>query len=206
MAGTEILVVDDELAICDLLAEILNQNGYKCQSTGSGKEALDYLARHPFDLVLLDIKMPGMSGLEVLDVIGQSYPGIPVIMITAVNDASTAVTAMKNGASDYILKPFAVNDVINRVTEAIRLNLSSLLAQIPVADRLALEKSRMEAIALGVDAQLGQFDFHDRIVTERTVEVARQLNIPREDIDRWLAVRQSWLAARARRISLVMQA
>ena len=198
---TEILIVDDEATICQLLTDILEQQGYSCKTAYTANGALNLLTQHPFNLVLLDIRMPGMSGMELLEIMGKSHATTPVIMITAVNDANTAVEAMKKGAADYILKPFAIDDVANRVNAVIRTRLSSLLETISGEDRAKLAQSRMEAIAQGVDAQVEHFDFHDRIVTERTIEVARQLNIPEEDIGRWSATRQEWLAARSKRMN-----
>jgi len=197
---TEILIVDDEATICQLLTDILEQQGYSCKTAYTGNGALNLLTQHPFNLVLLDIRMPGMSGMELLEIMGKSHATTPVIMITAVSDANTAVEAMKKGAADYILKPFAIVDVANRVNAVIRTRLSSLLETISGEDRAKLAQGRMEAITQGVDAQVEHFDFHDRIVTERTIEVARQLNIPEEDISRWTSARQEWLAARSKRM------
>jgi DNA-binding response OmpR family regulator len=197
---TEILVVDDEPAICALLTDILEQQGFSCKTANTSDSALNLLTQQSFDLVLLDIRMPGMSGMELLEIIHKSYASTPVIMVTAVNDANTAVEAMKKGAADYILKPFALDDVTNRVNEIIRTKLSAALENIPVIDRANLAQSRIEAIAQGVDAQVEHFDFHDRIVTERTIEVARQLNIPENDINRWASARREWMSARSQRM------
>ncbi len=106
MAGTRILVVDDELIIRESLSAWLERDGHEVQTAESGEEALSKIKDTRYDIVFLDIKMEGMSGLEVLTQIRQNEPGIAVVMITAYGSISSAVKAMKDGAYDYLLKPF----------------------------------------------------------------------------------------------------
>ena len=117
---TKILIVDDEKTVCDVLSDGLHGDGYPCYVALDAKEALTRLAAEDFDLVLLDIKLPDISGMEVLQRIRLNYPYTGVIMITGVNNVDTAVKAMKLGASDYIVKPFdldRVNRAIRRIIE-----------------------------------------------------------------------------------------
>ena len=93
-----VLIVDDEQPICELLCEVLGEQGYLCQSVNSGDEALALLKEKEFDLALLDIKMPGMSGIDLLGTISASYRNTSVLMTTAVNDMNTVVEAMQRGA------------------------------------------------------------------------------------------------------------
>jgi CheY-like chemotaxis protein len=101
-----ILVVDDEAAIVEVLAEYLGSRGYAVRSTADGREALAAVARERPDLVLLDLRMPGMSGLEVLARLREVAPGVPVIMLTATVDVAPAKEALRLGAFGYVTKPF----------------------------------------------------------------------------------------------------
>ena len=101
-----LLVVDDERAMRESLAAWLRKEGYQVDCAESGALALEMLARHPPDLMLVDIKMPGMDGLELLEKVRADYPAVQVVMITAYGSIKDAVEAMKQGARDYLLKPF----------------------------------------------------------------------------------------------------
>ncbi len=101
-----ILVVDDELVIRESLHGWLKKSGYRVDTAESGSAALAMLNKTPYDLLFLDIMMPVMSGLEVLEVAKENYPHTLVIMITAYGSVETAVQAMKMGAVDYLMKPF----------------------------------------------------------------------------------------------------
>ena len=114
-----ILIVDDEESIRNAVARRLKTEGYKCMTAGDGKEALWKAFMQDFALVLLDIKMPGMSGMEVLSRMITDHPDTGVVMITAVGDSETAVEAMKQGAYDYVTKPFNLDDLVIRVERAL---------------------------------------------------------------------------------------
>ncbi len=115
----KILVVDDEEAVRNLLQRILEEVGYDVVTAANGQEALDKVSQLNAGVVLLDIKMPGMSGIEVLQQITTNWPETCVVMATAAGDAQTAVEAMKAGAYDYITKPFNRDDVVLKVQKAI---------------------------------------------------------------------------------------
>ncbi|MBC8391711.1 MAG: sigma-54-dependent Fis family transcriptional regulator, partial [Deltaproteobacteria bacterium] len=106
MGSTKILIVDDELIMRESLAGWLERDGYEVERVGSGEECLELLKETRFDILLVDIKMEGMSGLDVLRHVKESDPDLDVVMITAYGSISTAIEAMKNGAYDYLLKPF----------------------------------------------------------------------------------------------------
>ena len=101
-----ILVVDDELVIRESLHGWLKKSGYKVDTAEGGSAALAMLEKTPYDLLFLDIMMPVMSGIEVLEVVKEDYPQTLVVMITAYGSVETAVQAMKRGAIDYLMKPF----------------------------------------------------------------------------------------------------
>jgi putative two-component system response regulator len=114
-----ILVVDDEESIRTGVSRRLQAEGYACTMAASGNEALAKASGQDFDLVLMDIKMPGLSGMEALPKLLAEHPDASVVMITAVNDTQTAVEAMKLGALDYVTKPFDVDGLVMRVEKAL---------------------------------------------------------------------------------------
>jgi DNA-binding NtrC family response regulator len=111
MNNTKILIVDDELIMRESLAGWLERDEYKVDTAASGEEALKKLTQSRFDIMLVDIKMEGMSGLDVLRQVKTDEPDVAVVMITAYGSISTAIEAMKNGADDYLLKPFDPNEL-----------------------------------------------------------------------------------------------
>jgi len=113
-----VLVVDDEESVRNLLQRMLEGAGYDVITAADGQEALDKVPQLKIELVLLDIKMPGMSGMEVLKWLTVNRPDTCVIMATAVDDAQTAVEAMKLGAYDYITKPFNRDDLLLTIQRA----------------------------------------------------------------------------------------
>jgi DNA-binding NtrC family response regulator len=114
-----VLIVDDEPGVRESLRMVL-KDGYETTAAASGKEALDALQASPFDVVLLDIVMPGMDGLQLLEEIRGRRSSIPVVMLTATKTVKTAVGAMKLGAFDYVTKPFDVDElrmILDRATQ-----------------------------------------------------------------------------------------
>jgi len=111
MGDTRVLIVDDELIMRESLAAWLERDGYNVESVASGEEALEKLKHTRFDIMLVDIKMEGMSGLEVLKQVTTNDPDVAVVMITAYGSIATAIEAMKSGAEDYLLKPFDPNEL-----------------------------------------------------------------------------------------------
>ncbi|MGB5105792.1 MAG: sigma-54 dependent transcriptional regulator [Candidatus Zixiibacteriota bacterium] len=107
----KILVVDDEAKMALLLASTLEDAGHSISIFHRGDEALNALANEPYDLVITDLKMPPPDGLEILSTVRQSYPDTGVILMTAYATAESAITAMKNGAYDYLIKPFSLDEM-----------------------------------------------------------------------------------------------
>lgn len=119
----KILIVDDDEELRANLSEILKGAGYQTAEAPSGKETIEKISAENFDIMLLDLMMPGMSGIDTLIEIRKINPRIRVIMITAFATIDNAVTAIKKGASDYIAKPFKINEllaVIKRAIEEVR--------------------------------------------------------------------------------------
>jgi DNA-binding NtrC family response regulator len=111
MSSAKILIVDDELIMRESLAGWLQRDGHTVETAPSGEEALSKLKDSRFDIMLVDIKMEGISGLDVLQQVKDSDPDVAVVMITAYGSIPTAIQAMKNGAYDYMLKPFDPNEL-----------------------------------------------------------------------------------------------
>ncbi|MBU4262240.1 MAG: sigma-54 dependent transcriptional regulator [Proteobacteria bacterium] len=114
-----ILVVDDELSMREFLKILLEKEGYQAVTASDGEKALKAIAMQEFDLVISDIRMPGMGGLELLDSAKKVTPDLPFIMITAFASPEDAVQAMKHGAYDYITKPFKLSEIKSIITSAI---------------------------------------------------------------------------------------
>lgn len=114
----KILVVDDEKAICDLIDMNLSAVGYFCKTVQDGLEAIDLIEREQFDLILLDVMLPGADGYDIMEYIRPLK--IPVIFITAKHEVKDRVKGLKLGAEDYLVKPFDVVELIARVEVVLR--------------------------------------------------------------------------------------
>ena len=119
LAPVTLLIVDDETGIRNILRRKLSQQGYQCKEAATAEEALDVLAASPIDLVILDIRLPDKLGTELLPEIKAAYPGSAVIMATAVSKVDIATKCLKQGADDYICKPFNLEEVVLSVQRAL---------------------------------------------------------------------------------------
>jgi putative two-component system response regulator len=118
--ATRILIVDDDEKVRRLLARILTREGFTCDLAADAAQALEDIEDREYDLVITDVNMPGMSGMELLAEVLGRRPDTSVILVTGLNNTSTAVTALEHGAYDYILKPFEATEVIISVRNALR--------------------------------------------------------------------------------------
>lgn len=116
----KILIVDDEMNMRLVLSAVLKKEGFEVSSASNGLEALQILKSDKVAVVITDLKMPDMDGMELLTNISAQYPEIPVIMITAHGSIATAVEALKKGAFDYITKPFDLDDLKNVISKAVK--------------------------------------------------------------------------------------
>jgi DNA-binding response OmpR family regulator len=191
-----VLIVDDEQVVCDFLHDELSELGYLCTTALNGNDALAELLAHDFDVALLDIRLPGISGMKVLAEIQSNHPNTLAVMITAINDVNTAVEAIKLGASDYIVKPFGIDRVCTSIHKALVDSTRSVgekeyKSPPHMGSKEAEEESthRIDAIAFGVEANLDSLDGHSNMVTERTIDLARELGIDEAEIQRWANMR-----------------
>ena len=119
MDETKVLVVDDEAVIREGVKRILENNGFCVDTCATGRLALEMIQEQEFQMVITDLKMPGMGGMEVLKTIKILQPEVPVIIITGYSTVDTAVEAMKNGAIDYVAKPFTPDALMEKVDKAL---------------------------------------------------------------------------------------
>ncbi len=126
---SKILIVDDEGYVCDLLCRWLTGEGYICKSVEDGDAALALLAAESFDLVICDIMMPGMSGVDLLTILRPVYPDVAVLMVTAVDDRKTAVMTLELGAFGYVIKPFDRNEILINVSNVLERRRLTLLSK-----------------------------------------------------------------------------
>jgi response regulator RpfG family c-di-GMP phosphodiesterase len=117
--AARILVVDDERVIREILAEFLTLEGFSVHTVEDGEKALTELRLHPYDLLITDLKMPRLSGLQLLEKIEAERLGVLTVLMTGFGTVETAIEAMKKGAYDYLLKPFKVEEVIHVVERAL---------------------------------------------------------------------------------------
>ena len=111
----KVLIIDDEVTIRDTLSTVLSEEGYSTVTASNGEKAVDLMSQFSFDAVICDIRMPGMSGIEVLRKSKEIRPETPVLIITAYASIETAVEALREGASDYIIKPFILEDIVLKI-------------------------------------------------------------------------------------------
>jgi len=196
-----ILVVDDEEPIREIVASMLGTAGYSCKQAGSGMEALAVLTSgEDFELMLSDLMMADLDGIGLLERTKERYPDMPVVMVTAVHDISVALAAIRNGAYDYLLKPFEREQLLNTVSRALenrrlkvenrtyQTNLESLVKartdQLQTAMQ-SLERSydiTLEALGDALDLKDRETEGHSRRVTLFTIAIAQAMGLPREHI------------------------
>ncbi len=149
--SARILIADDEANICKVLSATLQREGYQVASARDGEEAIAQLSKETFQVVVTDLKMPKVDGMEVLGWVQRNRPDVPVIIITAHGTVDNAVQALKKGAFDYITKPFEKQDLIAVIAKAVRtesLARSDVHAAQPENERYRLigETPAMKAI------------------------------------------------------------
>ncbi|MBQ9275649.1 MAG: sigma-54-dependent Fis family transcriptional regulator [Succinivibrio sp.] len=122
MNQSQVLIVDDDSQLREAIVDTLMLTGYACAEAGSGEEALDFLKKNKVDMVITDVQMGGMNGITLLKNIHEEYPQLPVLLMTAYANTQGAVMAMKEGAIDYLSKPFAPEVLLNQVSRYVPVN------------------------------------------------------------------------------------
>jgi putative nucleotidyltransferase with HDIG domain len=202
MPAERILVVDDEDAIREIVCSMLAAANYKTRQASSGLKALALLeAGEEFELMLSDLMMADLDGIGLLERTKEGYPDMPVVMVTAVHDISVALAAIRNGAYDYLLKPFEREQLLATVRRALenrRLKMQNReyqtdlermvesrtqQLQIAMAD---LERSygmTLEALGGALDLKDAETEGHSRRVTVFTIAIAKAMGLSKEQID-----------------------
>ncbi|MBK6422530.1 MAG: response regulator [Gemmatimonadetes bacterium] len=182
-APISVLVVDDEEPIRNALKKFLNQQGYDVVTAGSGDEALRVLQRQKVSVVLLDVRMPGKSGIDLVPQVLELEPSLAVLMLTAVNDATTAALCMQRGAMDYLTKPIDLSDLARAILRAIRrrdsqieqANLNQWLKE-EVAVRTAelrRERAKLERLSIAtLEALVNALEAKDPYIRGHSARVA----------------------------------
>jgi putative nucleotidyltransferase with HDIG domain len=201
MPAERILVVDDEEPIRDFVSAMLTSANFVCSQAASGKEALALLdSGEEFELMLSDLMMPLMDGIALLEASKERFPDMPVVMVTAVTDVSIALNAIRNGAYDYLLKPFEREQLLATVRRALenrrlkldnrayQTNLEALVTarteQLRKAIRELEESYDITLHALGdaLDLKDRETEGHSKRVTLFTIAIAREMGLSSEQV------------------------
>jgi len=198
--AARILVVDDEAHVRSMMGSTLERHGYDVQLASSGHEALEILEQNAFDLVLTDILMQDVNGIAVLDHLHAQQPQLLVVMVSAVHDIGVAIDAMRRGAYDYLLKPFAPEHLVNMVQRALdyrralqdthnyQQNLEHVVSARTEMLRQAMENLEhsydvtLEALGDALDLKDSETEGHSKRVTAYTIALARAMGIAPAEI------------------------
>lgn len=187
------VIADDEPALRQVLVRLMTADGFVCLQAASGVEALEQLEKVDAHLLLTDLRMPSMDGIELLQRARAKYPDLAVILITAVADVDVALACMANGAMDYLTKPFHLEEVRARVSQALekrRLIVENRAYQRELEDRVAAQARRLEELFLGgVQALVQALEVKDQYTRGHSIRVskysaalAREIGLPDESI------------------------
>jgi len=198
---TSILVVDDDEPIRTALKKCLTQQGFEVSTAAGGDEALKLLQKQKIACILLDVKMPGISGVDLVPRIMDIEPNVAVLMLTAVNDATSAALCMQRGAMDYLTKPIELTDLSRAIQRALRRrgtlleqqNLNTWLKE-EVAVRTAevrseraklerLSVATLEALVNALEAKDPYLRGHSARVADLSAMIAAEMELPDETID-----------------------
>jgi two-component system, LuxR family, response regulator FixJ len=172
-----VYVVDDDPAILDSLRLLLRSAGLECSTYSNATDFLNQFDATRHSCLLADIRMPGMSGLELLDELNRKGFSVPTVFITGHGDVPMAVRAMKAGALDFIQKPFRDEDLIKRIHDALNLDLERLVQRrsaLEVMERFeSLTPRETEVMRKVVDGCANKVIAFDLGVSQRTVELHR---------------------------------
>ncbi len=182
------LVVDDEPRLRQVLVHLMTADGFTCLEAGNGEEALAQLQRFPITLVMSDLRMPKMDGLELLRHVRSRWPDVAVVMITAVADVEVAVSCLAIGAMDYLTKPFHLEEVRARVAQAMenrRLVLENRGYQESLQEKVAVQARRLEELFMASIQSLAEVlelkdpytRGHSVRVSDYSAVIARELGL-----------------------------
>ena len=155
---SNILVVDDEPVARQSLSDILRLEGYAVNSVPNGQSAVEHVRTHPIDLMVVDLRMPGMDGLEVVQVVNQVSPETEIILLTAFGSTESAISALRLRVHDYLLKPAAPSQVVNSVKKG-----------------LARRDARLKARSSGTNADVEEAPLEFSLKDGTRIDLSRRL-------------------------------
>ncbi|HEY6210079.1 MAG TPA: HD domain-containing phosphohydrolase [Gemmatimonadales bacterium] len=197
----QVLVVDDEEPVRNALRQYLTQQQFEVYAAGSGDEALQQLRRHRIALMLCDIRMPGTSGVDLVPQALETQPDLAILMLTAVNDATTAALCMQRGAMDYLTKPVELEDLGRAVQRALKRRdtllenrqLNEWLKEEVTTrtaelhhERMKLERlsvATLEALVNALEAKDPYMRGHSARIADLSATIAHQLGLPEEQVE-----------------------
>lgn len=201
LAQPSVLIVDDEVLVRRTLRKSLSWEGFRCEEAGSADEALQRLKSKLAEVVLLDIKMPGKSGSEILPEIRKSFPETAVLMVTAVIEPDIIVQCMKEGAEDYITKPFDIDQIVESIKRVLAkrklelaLNRQRKMLEGKIEDHTrTLQKtfsSGVESLISALEAKDAYTAGHSRRVTDIAVAIGQRMEQTEDELEdlRWAAL------------------
>jgi response regulator RpfG family c-di-GMP phosphodiesterase len=188
-----VLIVDDDPALRKILSVMLTQSAFVCRSAASGEEALCLLEKHPFEVVISDLRMPGISGMDLLVEVRHRYPHLAFLMVTGEDETRVGVRAMQLGADDYLLKPFDAEVVLGSLQRALhkrklerevmeyRLRLEDMVSERTEQLQSALRQTErsyedtLEALGAAIDLRDSPTAGHSRRVFLYSMELAKSI-------------------------------
>ena len=192
-SGVRVLIVDDDPALRTILSVMLTQSAFLCRTAASGEEALRLLEIQPADVVISDLRMPGISGMDLLIEVHERYPRLAFLMVTGEDETRVGVRAMQLGADDYLLKPFDADVVLGSLHRALqkkklerevqeyRLHLEEMVSQRTQQLRTALQQTErsyedtLEALGAAIDLRDSPTAGHSRRVFLYSMELAKSI-------------------------------
>ena len=178
-AATTVLVIDDEQVILDLMIEILAEAGYEAIGADGAEQALELLAEPAVSLVVSDITMPGLTGLELLDLIRLTRPSLPVVMVTGAGTHGNLISALARGADGLVMKPFAHQDLLDAVRTALD---RSSRSEAELRERL-LTPTLAGALANAIEARESSLQGHCERLAALAIRIAERLELKPEQIE-----------------------
>ena len=191
--GVRVLIVDDDLALRTILSVMLTQSAFVCRTAASGEEALRLLENQPTDVVISDLRMPGISGMDLLVEVRERYPHLAFLMVTGEDETRVGVRAMQLGADDYLLKPFDADVALGSLYRALqkkklerevqeyRLRLEEMVSERTQQLRTALQQTErsyedtLEALGAAIDLRDSPTAGHSRRVFLYSMELAKSI-------------------------------
>jgi len=192
-SATRVLIVDDEPAACKLLSLILAAPAFRCATTCTAEEAMVALQREPFDAIISDLQMPGLSGMELLTEVRHHHPHMAFLVTTGVDDVDVGVKAMRSGADDYLVKPLHESAVVASLENALqkrrlaqevehyRHHLEELVAARTDQLQAALQQIQqsyedtLQALGAAIDLRDNETGGHSQRVCRYSLEIARAM-------------------------------